>query len=197
MKTNDVNSNDTSATSSNIMKITDTNGTAKSDSKELDIESKEDSLSNMIASGQKTLFKSTPLAQDNNDDKITMATSRSKKWVPIKSVERTNTTPAKNTVLTAPSSSHKDATFVVDKNFKEQEAPVAKKTLAKKAETTEIMKECIARVCVKILAGVTDIQETVMGLLGNCLVILQECNKTACFVNAANTLKAHKLTDFP
>ena len=62
---------------------------------------------------------------------------------------------------------------------------------------TEMMKECIARVRVKILAGAADIQETVIGLLGHCFVILQERNETACFVNAAKTLEAHNLTDFP
>jgi hypothetical protein len=196
MKTNDVNSNDASATSSNIMKIVDIDSIATRDPKELDIKSKEDSLSNMIASAQKTLF-STPLAQDNNDNKITMAKSRSKNWVPIKAAERTNTRTAKKTASTAPSSSCKGATFAVGTNFREQEAPTAKKTPAKKEETTAMMKECIAQVHVKILAGVADIQETVMGLLGHCLVILQERNKTACSVNVAKTLEAHKLTDFP
>jgi hypothetical protein len=117
-----------------------------------------------------------------------MATSRSKKWVPIMSEEKTDTTTTKKTALIASR---------VGTNFKEWEAPAAKKTPAKEAETTEMMKECIARVRVKILACAADIQETVMELLGHCLVILQECNKTACFVNAAKTLEAHKLANFP
>ncbi len=125
-------------------------------------------------SAQKTLFKSTPPAQDNNDSKITMATSRSKKLAPIKSAERTNTTTAEKTALTASSSSCKGAMFAVGTNFKEREAPAAKKTPAKEAEMTEMMKECIAQVRVKILAGAADIHETVMELLGHCLVILQE-----------------------
>jgi hypothetical protein len=85
----------------------------------------------------------------------------------------------------------------VGTNFKEREAPAAKKTPAKEAEMTATMKECIAWVHVNILAGAADIQDIVMGLLGHCLVILQEHNKMACFVNAAKTLEAHKLTDFP
>jgi hypothetical protein len=125
-----------------------------------------------------------------------MATSRSKKWGPIKAAERTNTTTAKKTASTAPISSHKGATFAVGTNFKEREVPTAKKTPAKEVETTAMMKECIARVLVKTLAGAADIQETVMRLLGYCLVILQERNKTACFVNAAKSIEAHKLTDF-
>jgi hypothetical protein len=161
------------------MKITDIHSTAKSDPKEYDTKSKEDSLSNMIVSAQKTSFESTLPVQCNNGNEITMATTRSKKWVPIKSVERTNTRTAKKTALTAPSSSRKGATFAVCTNIKEQEAPAAKKTLAKEVETTEMMKECIARVRVKILAGAADIQETVMRLMGHCLVILQKRNKTA------------------
>ncbi len=86
---------------------------------------------------------------------------------------------------------------MVGTNFKEREAPAVKKTPAKEAEIAETMKECIAWLRVKILAGATDIQETVMGLLGYCLVILQERDKTVCFVNAAKNLKAHMLTDFP
>jgi hypothetical protein len=62
IKTNNVNSYDTFTTSSNIMKIVGVDSTAKSDPKESDTKSKEDSLSNMIASTHKTLFKSTPPA---------------------------------------------------------------------------------------------------------------------------------------
>jgi hypothetical protein len=130
----------------------------------------------MIESARKTLF-STPLAQDNNNNKITMATLRSKKWVPIKTAERTDTTTVKKTASKVPSSSFKGAMFAVGTNFKEREVPAVKKTPAKEAETTAMMKECIARVRGKILAGAADIQETVMGLLGHCLVITQECNK--------------------
>jgi hypothetical protein len=130
----------------------------------------------MIASARKTLF-SNPPAQDNNEDKITMETSRSKKWIPIKAAKRTNTATAKQTALTAPSSSRKDATFAVGTNFKEWKVPAVKTTPAKEVEKTVMMKECIAWVRVKILAGAADIQETVMGLLSHCLAILEEHDK--------------------
>jgi hypothetical protein len=70
---------------------TDTNSTIKSNPKELDTELKEDSLANMIASARKELFRATPPAEDNNDI-ITLATAKSKKWVPInKARDRTMT----------------------------------------------------------------------------------------------------------
>jgi hypothetical protein len=50
-----------SKTSSNLMKLPmDTNSTIKSNPKESDTESKEDSLANMIAIARKELFRATP-----------------------------------------------------------------------------------------------------------------------------------------
>ncbi len=64
--------------SSNLTKLpTDADSTIKSDPKESDTVSKEDTLANMIASAWKELFKATPLAGDNNDV-ITLATAKSK-----------------------------------------------------------------------------------------------------------------------
>ncbi len=48
-----------------------------------------------------------------------------------------------------------------------------------------------------ILLGAKDIQETVLGLMYNCLTVLKEQDKTACLVNDKKSLTAHKLTDFP
>jgi hypothetical protein len=70
---------DTSVTSSNMMKLpTGSNSTIKSDPKESDTESKADSLNDMIVSAYEELFKSTPLPKVDNDA-ITLATSKSKK----------------------------------------------------------------------------------------------------------------------
>ena len=94
-------------------------------------EGKEDSLANTIARAQKELFKVTPPA-DNNDNLITLATARSKKWVPINKVkDRTMTSPATNT-------GHKrcGATFTADTYFKEREGQTTKMTPAKAQDGT-------------------------------------------------------------
>jgi hypothetical protein len=193
---------DTAVTSSNVMKLpTDANSTIKSDPKELDMESKVDSLNDMIASARKELLKLThpPKVDDNS---ITLATSKSKKWVPIKSAVKSTTpsTSQKKTTSTidlTESSNRRGATFAVDTNFKEREAQVAKRTPGKGTTLDDKLKECVAQIHIKILPGAEDIQETVLGLMQHCLRILQERDDTACFLNAAKSLVAKKLTDFP
>jgi hypothetical protein len=171
---------------------TDTNSTIKSNPKELDTELKEDSLANMIASAQKELFRATPPA-DNNDNIITLATAKSKKWVPInKARDQTMT----SSVTTTAPKCH-GATFAADTNFKEKEGQPAKMTPAKAQDGVEEMKECMVQICIKIHAGAEDIQEMTLGLMHHCLTILHERDKTACFVYAAKSFEAKKLTDFP
>jgi hypothetical protein len=85
----------------------------------------------------------------------------------------------------------------VDTNFKEKEGQPAKMTPAKAQDGVEEMKECVVQICIQTHAGVEDIQETTLGLMHHCLTILHERDKTACFVNAAKSLEAKKLTDFP
>ncbi len=70
-------------------------------------------------------------------------------------------------------------------------------TPAKVQDGVEEMKECVVQICIKIHAGVEDIQETTLGLMHHCLTILHEWDKTVCFVNVAKSLEAKKLTDFP
>jgi hypothetical protein len=65
-----------------------------------------------------------------------------------------------------------------------------------KTEEDEL-KEVVTQICIKILPGAEDIQETVLGLMHHCLTVLKERDKTACFVNSKKSLTAHKLTDFP
>jgi hypothetical protein len=193
---------DTSVTSSNVMKLpTDADSTIKSDPKELDTESKADSLNDMITSAQKELFELTPPPKVDNDT-ITLATSKSKKWVPIKSVVKSTTpsTTHKKTTptidLTEPSNCW-GAMFAVDTNFKEREAQVAKRTPGKGTTLDDELKECVAQIRIKILPGAEDIQETVLGLMQHCLTILQERDDTACFLKTAKSMVAKKLMDFP
>ncbi len=155
----------------------------------------------MIVSAHKELFKSTPPPKVD-DNAITLATSKSKKWVPIKSAVK-STTPSTTHKKTTPTidltepSNHRGATFAVDTNFKEREAQVAKRTQGKGTTLDEKLKECVSQIRIEILPGAKDIQETVLGLMQHCLVILQERDDTACFLNAAKSLVAKKLTDFP
>ena len=66
---------------------TDADSSTKSDPKDSDSWSKPDSLADVIASTRKELFKVSPPAEDA-DDAITVATSKSKKWKPIKRNEK-------------------------------------------------------------------------------------------------------------
>ncbi len=130
MKITELKRDDTSKTSSNVMKLPmDANSTIKSDPKELDAESKVDSLNDMIASARKELFKLVPLPEVD-DDAITLATTKSRKWVPIKSVVKaptmstTNENATPTIDLTGPCHCW-GATFATDTNFKEREAQAA------------------------------------------------------------------------
>ncbi len=193
MKITESKQDDGSETSSNLMKLLmDTDSTIKSNLKESDTESKEDSLANMIASARKELLRVTPPADDNNDI-ITLATAKSKKWVPINKAR--DWTMTSSVTTTAPKC--RGATFAADMNFKEKEGQPTKMTPAKAQDGVEEMKECVVQICIKIHAGAEDIQETALGLMHHCLTILHERDKTACFVNSAKSLDAKKLMDFP
>jgi hypothetical protein len=177
------------------------NSTIESDPKESDTESKADSLNDMIASARKEIFKSIPLPEVD-DVASTLATAKLRKWVPIKSVVKATTTSTTNenatpTIdLTGPCHC-RGATFAADTNFKKREAQAANKTPGKETTSVDEPKECVTQIRIKILPGAEDIQETVLGLMHHCLTILQERDDTACFLNAAKSLAAKKLTDFP
>ena len=183
---------------------TDADSSTKSDPKDLDSGSKPDSLADAITSARKELFKVSSPAEDA-DDAITLATSKSRKWKPIKQYEKTadSTTDSGNPVvdLTGPGSNRRGTTFATNTNFKERKKTAAATTpgpgKAGKATKEDELKEVVAQVCIKILPGAKDIQETVLGLMHHCLTVLKERDKTACFVNANKSLTAHKLTDFP
>jgi hypothetical protein len=89
----------------------------KSDSKESDNDSCADSLSKLIASAWKTLFKSTPPAEKDN---TTIARGRSKRWVPIQKT-------GDKDVTAETGSLRKGATFAAGTNFREQEPPQQKR----------------------------------------------------------------------
>jgi hypothetical protein len=93
------------------------------------------------------------------------------------------------------SSSHKTASFEKGTNFNARDAPLAKKTPTK--DTASKRNDCVVKICLKVLHGINDVQETVLVMLGHCLAILHKRDKKACFVNTKKTLKAYKATNFP
>ena len=180
---------------------TEADSSTKSDPKDSDSGSKADSLADAIASARKELFNAPSPAEDA-DDAITLATSKSRKWKPIKRSEKTAASGTESGIpvvdLTGPGSNRRGTTFAATTNFKEREKAAAVTTPGPGNATKEDeLKEVVAQVRIKILPGAEDIQETVLGLMHHCLTVLKERDKTACFVNVNKSLTAHKLTDFP
>ena len=180
---------------------TDADSSTKSDPKDSDSGSKPDSLADVIASARKELFTVSSPAEDT-DDAITVATSKSKKWYPIKRNEKAAASSTNSGIpvvdLTGPGSNRRGTTFATNTNFKEREKAAAATTPGPgKATEEDELKEVVAQIRIKILPGAEDIQETVLGLMHHCLSVLKERDKTACFVNSKKSLTAHKLTDFP
>jgi hypothetical protein len=90
---------------SSVMAL-DIDSLTKRDPKESDNDLHADSLSNIITSARKTLFNSTPPAEKDN---TTIASGRSKKWVPIWKT-------GDKDVTTTTSSLCKGATFAASTN---------------------------------------------------------------------------------
>jgi hypothetical protein len=140
---------------------TDADSSTKSDPKDLDSWSKPDSLADAIASARKELFKASSPAEDE-DDAITVATSKSKKWKPIKRIKKVaaSTLDSSNPVvdLTGPGSNRRGTTFATNTNFKEREKAAAATTPGPgKATEADEFKEVVAQVRIKILPGAEDI----------------------------------------
>jgi hypothetical protein len=160
--------------------------TAKSDPRESDGELQGDgSLADLITSTKKALFESRPAAEDNQ----TVTTNCSRKWVPIN-----KTSGNKTEEVTTLGTGCKGTSFAEGTNFVAKDAPT-KKTPAKDMNTK--INDCVVKIKLKILHGVNDVQETVIGMMDHCLTILHECNKRACFLNKKKSHEANKAADFP
>jgi hypothetical protein len=160
--------------------------TAESDPRELDGESQGDgSLADLIRSTKKALFASRPEAEDNQ----IVTTNRNRKWIPINKTSGNKTEEA-----TTSGTGRKGASFAEGTNFAAKDA-LAKKTPAK--DTNAKINYCVVKNKLKILRGVNDVQEMVVGMMDHCLTILHERDKRACFLNKKKLLKAHKAMDFP
>ena len=172
--------NEEASKTSNILTkhTTDADSSTKSDPKDPDSGSKTDSLTKAIASARKELFKAFPPAAEADDDAITVATAKSRKWKPIKTAEKVTANKPDNTTpivdLTGPSGNRRGGTFATDTNFKEKESTAVTKTPGKGKTPEEEIKEVVAQVRVKILPGAEDIQETVLGLMHHALTVLKE-----------------------
>jgi hypothetical protein len=86
------------------------------------------------------------------------------------------------------------ALFTEGTNFAAKDA-LAKKTPTK--DTSAKVNDCVVKVKLKILHGVNNIQELVLGMMDHCLTILHKHDTRACFLDKKKSLKAYKATDFP
>ena len=176
------------------------NSTTKSDPKDSESGSKSDSLAEAIASARKTLFRASLPVDNDADEAISVATSKSRKWKPIKRPEKIATSTSDNTPIVdlTGTDSRRGTSFAADTNFKEKEKAASTTTTGPgKATETDELREVVVQLRIKILPGAEDVQETVLGLMHHCLTVLKERDETACFVNSKKSLTAHKLTDFP
>ncbi len=62
-------------------------------------------------------------------------------------------------------------------------------------KTTLKTNECVVHMQFKLQP--CNIQETLVGLLGHCLSVLQERDKSACILNRRKTLEAKRVSDLP
>ena len=62
-------------------------------------------------------------------------------------------------------------------------------------KTSSKTNECVVRMRFKLQS--CDVQETLLGLLGHCLSVLQERDKSACILNRRKTLEAKRVSDLP
>jgi hypothetical protein len=183
--------NDNNDTSKNSLAINvdmaiNVDSTAKSDPRELDEDSQGvDSLSNLIASARKALFKSAP----GTGDKQMVTTNQPRKWVPIR---KTGEVQDDSGVF---GSARKAASLGEGTSFNVRDSPPVKKTPTK--DTARKRNECLVKICLKVLHGINDVQETVLCMLDHCLAIRHKWDKKARFVNKKKTLEAYKAIDFP
>ena len=132
-------------------------------------EDDQDSVARAISSTRKELFASS-LSKASN-----AMTQSTRTWKPI--------TP-KDTPAQA-EGGVKGATFSSETVFHERSpTPTDGSNIASKANV------CVVRMCFKLQP--CNVQETLVGLLTHCLLVLQKRDKSACILNRKNTLEAKK-----
>ena len=129
------------------------------------------SIARAISSARKELFasaSSTKLSRSNRP------------WRPIN--------PMDTSMQDAAAS--KSATLAAEMVFDERDS-----TPTDGDKTSSKTNECVVRMQFKLQP--CDVQETLLGLLGHCLSVLQERDKFACILNRHKTLEAKRVSDLP
>jgi len=131
----------------------------------------QDSIARAISSARKELFASASGSRSARSNKP---------WRPIN---------PKNT-STQDEVAIRSATFAAETVFH-----VRASTPTDGDKTSSKTNECVVRMRFKLQP--CDVQETLLGLLGHCLSVLQERDKSACILNRRKTLKAKRDSDLP
>jgi hypothetical protein len=131
----------------------------------------QDSIARAISSARKELFASASSRKSSLSNKP---------WRPI--------TPKDTSTQDAVAS--RSATFAAETVFHQRFS-----TPADGDKTSPKTNECVVRMRFKLLS--CNVQETHLGLIGHCLSVLQERDKSACVLNRRKTLEAKRASDLP
>ncbi len=137
-------------------------------------EDNQNSIARAISSTRKELFAS---ASSKSSAKLSRA---AKAWRPI--IPRD--TPAEDVAAS------KGATFAAKTVFHERSP-----TPTDGDTTTPKKNDCVVRMRFKLQP--CNVQETLIGLIAHCLLVLQERDKSACVLNRRKTLEARRVSDLP
>jgi len=130
-----------------------------------------DSIARAISSARKELFASASSKKSSRSNRP---------WKPI--IPRD--TPTQD------AEASRSATFAAETVFHQRPS-----TLTDGDKTPSKTNECVVRMRFKLQS--CDVQETLLGLIGHCLSVLQERDKSACILNRRKTLEAKRVADLP
>jgi hypothetical protein len=137
-------------------------------------EDDQDSIARAISSTRKELFAST------SSKSLSKSSGAATAWRPINPRD----TPAQDV------DASKGATFAAKTVFHEHSS-----TPTDGDKTTSRKNDCMVRIRFKLQP--CNVQETLIGLLAHCLLVLQERDKSACVLNRRKTLEARRVSDLP
>jgi hypothetical protein len=137
-------------------------------------EDNQDSIARAISSTRKELFVSA------SSKSVSKSSGAAKAWRPI--------TPRDMPAQDADAS--RGATFAAETVFHERSS-----TPTDGAKTTSKTNDCVVRIPFKLQP--CNVQETLIGLLAHCLLVLQERDKSACVLNRRKTLEERRSSDLP
>ncbi len=137
-------------------------------------EDNQDSIARAISSTRKELFVSA------SSKSLSKLSGAAKAWRPI----NPRNTPAQDV------DASKGATFAAETMFHERSS-----TPMDGDKTTSKKNDCMVHIRFKLQP--CNVQETLIGLLAHCLLVLQERDKLACVLNRCKTLEARQMIDLP